>query len=224
MVDESGDFGVPTADSPYYLLTLVFHNQSNSISEHCQQLEQTMADSGFEPHAIHTGPLIRREGSYYNYSKEDRKSIFKKLFYFSRKVDASYKTFSFSKREDGHGPQLSIRMSQSLKSFLGENLAYFQSFDRIVIYYDNGQHQITNLLASVFGTTISGGLEFTQAAPSDYKLLQLADMACTLELIDLKRRAKIISKSERLFFGIDKREFVNLLKALRKKKFERNST
>jgi hypothetical protein len=166
------------------------------------------------------GPLIRREGYYYHFSKVDRKTIFKKLFYFARKCDFSYKMFFFVKKEDGFGPELSMKMSRALRAFIVENLDLFYSYDRIVIYYDNGQHQITNLLASVFGTIISGGLEFALAAPTNYKLLQVADMICSLELIDLKRKGKTISKSERLFFDKDSREFINLLKTMRKKQFE----
>jgi len=217
MADESGDFGVPTTESPYYLLTLVFHDQEKDISYQCRQLDQTMFESGYELQAIHTGPLIRREGYYYSYKKEDRKSIFRKLFYFARKCEISYKTFAFHKKETGFGPQLSMRMSQELKLFIEEHQSFFYSYDRIVVYYDNGQRQITNLLASIFGTTISSGLEFKVASPVDYKLLQVADMICSLELIDLKRKDRTISKSEKLFFDKDSREFVTLIKAIRKK-------
>lgn len=60
--DESGDFGRLEPHSPYYLLTLVMHDQSYPISEQISHLESSLS---FEPidvsSAVHTAPLIRRE-------------------------------------------------------------------------------------------------------------------------------------------------------------------
>ncbi|MDR1088510.1 MAG: DUF3800 domain-containing protein [Coriobacteriales bacterium] len=220
LADESGDFGIRAHHSPYYLLTLILHDQRKDLSEHISHLDQTMIDSGFSPHAIHTGPLIRREGYYYPYSKEDRKSIFRKINYFARVCEFSYVTFVFDKKKSGHGPELSLCMSRALKGFIEANLGFFFSYDSVAIYYDNGQRQITNLLASVFGTSLSQGLEFRPASPADYKLLQVADHICTLELLDLKRKDKTISKSESLFFNKNQRELKTILRAIRKKRFD----
>lgn len=41
-VDESGDFGKLDKTSPYYLVTLVFHDQSNSIKEQLEKLDESM--------------------------------------------------------------------------------------------------------------------------------------------------------------------------------------
>ena len=112
-----------------------------------------------------------------------------------------------------------MAMARELKTFIEENQGFFFSYDRIAVYYDRGQHQITNLLASVFGTTLSGGLEFKSASPVDYKLLQVADHICTLELLDMKRRNKALSRSEKQFFDRDSKELVNIVKAIRKKQF-----
>jgi hypothetical protein len=35
-VDESGDFGEYNYHSPYYIITMVFHNQENDIAQHIQ--------------------------------------------------------------------------------------------------------------------------------------------------------------------------------------------
>ncbi|WP_165062575.1 hypothetical protein [Adlercreutzia sp. ZJ154] len=39
-IDESGDFGVYEKHAPYYLITLVLHDQSKSISEQVAYLKQ----------------------------------------------------------------------------------------------------------------------------------------------------------------------------------------
>ena len=39
-VDESGDFGSYEPHAPFYLFTLVFHDQSNSIEDQIHHLER----------------------------------------------------------------------------------------------------------------------------------------------------------------------------------------
>jgi hypothetical protein len=60
-VDESGDFGSYQPHSPYYLVTMLFHDQDDSIAHGISFLNRNVQNIGFEPHALHTGPLIRRE-------------------------------------------------------------------------------------------------------------------------------------------------------------------
>ena len=61
-VDESGDFGTYEPHAPFYLFTLVFHNQNNSIKEQVEHLEHGLSDMGFDvKHCFHAGPIIRRE-------------------------------------------------------------------------------------------------------------------------------------------------------------------
>lgn len=47
-VDESGDFGSYEPHAPFYLFTLVFHDQSNSIENQISHLEHGLADIGFD--------------------------------------------------------------------------------------------------------------------------------------------------------------------------------
>ena len=63
-IDESGDFGEYATHSPYYLVTMVFHDQSVDISLLMSALDNTILNSGYHIHAIHVGPLIRRESPY----------------------------------------------------------------------------------------------------------------------------------------------------------------
>ena len=61
-VDESGDFGFYEPHAPFYLFTLVFHDQSNAIEDQINHLECGLTDIGFVAHhCFHAGPIIRRE-------------------------------------------------------------------------------------------------------------------------------------------------------------------
>ena len=63
-IDESGDFGPYDSHAPYYLVSMVLHNQSISLSENIANFDRHLTNLGYPNHAIHTGPLIRRESIY----------------------------------------------------------------------------------------------------------------------------------------------------------------
>ena len=84
-VDESGDFGQYSYHSPYYLFALVLHDQSVEIEQAVSDLDRKMTEHGFPIHAIHSGPIIRNEGFYKNYSSDDRKRLFNDLLFFTKK-------------------------------------------------------------------------------------------------------------------------------------------
>ena len=41
-IDESGDFGEYDFHSPYYIVTFVFHNQSNDITNNIVKLDKVL--------------------------------------------------------------------------------------------------------------------------------------------------------------------------------------
>lgn len=65
-VDESGDFGEFSKHSPYYIITMILHDQNNSIEDKVHKLDAELSDLGFNNHVVHTEPLIRREEDYIN--------------------------------------------------------------------------------------------------------------------------------------------------------------
>ena len=70
--------------------------------------------------------------------------------------------------------------------------------NKIIVYYDNGQEQVSNILASVFSLY---NCDFRVISPNNYKLFQMADLVTTFELINYKRNTIGNSKSEIQFFG-----------------------
>ena len=70
-IDEAGDFGEYDHHSPYYIVSVVLHEQSDSIQSQIDGLDHYLKDLGYENHAIHTGPLIRREADYEDLFIED---------------------------------------------------------------------------------------------------------------------------------------------------------
>lgn len=216
-IDESGDFGPYEAHAPYYLIALVLHDQSRSISEELAYLKKHVVECGFpEGHAVHTGPLIRREADYAGLDIADRRKLFRALFNFTRRVPISFRTLLFQKKEfhDDHDALVS-RMSRELGSYIRGNLEEFQSFERIVVYYDNGQKEITTLINTVLNALLEA--EVRRVRPSDYALLEAADMVCTLALPARKLEDGNLSKSEQAFFGSRRGLIKNYLKPMKRK-------
>ena len=84
---------------------------------------------------------------------------------------------------------------------------------------DNGQVEVSKLLSSVFNAFLANPI-FRKVMPSDYKLFQVADFICTMELVTLKLNNKLFSKSELNFFGNERDLKQNYLKALKKKEWK----
>ena len=57
-VDESGDFGNLQPHSPYYIVTMLFHDQNDSIAIDNASLDANIRAIGFDPVSLHSGPSI----------------------------------------------------------------------------------------------------------------------------------------------------------------------
>jgi hypothetical protein len=217
-IDESGDFGAYEPHSPLYLLTLVFHDQASDITPNLLRLQDTLKQRNLPDYTVHAGPLIRRDNEYREMDMEERRKIFNNLFYFLRTVDISYKTITIDKKHLIEDIDLIIRISKGLSLFLNSQIEYFMQYDRIVVYYDYGQRELTKILISMFNAVLNN-VEFKKAVPAKHKLFQAADMLCTLELLSEKARRKLLSKSELAFFSSERDLHKSYLRAIYKKRF-----
>ena len=74
-VDESGDFGEYDYHSPFYIISLVFHDQVYDISSDLAHLENSLNNIGWAKHCIHAGPIIRSEEEYKGVTLDERRKI-----------------------------------------------------------------------------------------------------------------------------------------------------
>lgn len=219
-VDESGDFGECNNICPYYVVTLITHEQENLINEQIEKLNLHFDLSNTNIQAMHTAPLIRRENIYEDLDVSERKKMFNTFFNFTRKVDIKYKNIIVDKKHK-NSLDINSNISMNLSSFVKENLCYFQKFDKIIIYYDNGQKQLASILVSVFSSWFHEKFEYRTVSPYDYKLFQVADFICTLALINHKLQCgQSFTKSEQLFFGSKRNLKMSYLKHIKKLNFE----
>lgn len=189
------------------------------IPEQVQNLNFKVRSLGYdEKSAIHTAPLIRREQTYANESPNKRRALFASLFFFTMRCPIRYRTFVFEKRLFEDAFSLEGRMAKELSSFIRDNLTFFQKFNDVVLYYDNGQTELNRILNFALSTELST-YSYRKVLPINYKLFQAADLICTLKLLDLKCEHGELSRSEQLMFHSKRELRKQFIKPLQKKKF-----
>lgn len=217
-IDESGDFGKYDPRSPYYIIGMVMHEQKDNIKSYVQALDVRLTMMGLRMRYVHIGPLIRKEQDYKSLSPKERSKILRQIIFFAKQVPYRYKTFVVEKRHSRNNSDLIGRLAQIISSFINEYYNYFSSFDKIKIYYDNGQAGVMQIILTVF-TKLFQNSEIKKALQKDYKMLQVADLVCTAELTELKMKAHTLSRSERRLLGDDKSIKKNFLRPIKKKEF-----
>ena len=223
-VDESGSFAPARTDlhSPYYLLCMVFHDQTDDLANEIERLREAFRQSGLDADiSVHAGPMIRREEEYRTMARELRIRIFRRMMVFMQKASFKYKCFKLFKPYNSSDKAIHDTLLQEIVDFLITHRDDFNASEKIKVYYDNGQTQVTALLKEAFAI-YSAKVEFaTDVQPFKYRLFQVADVICTLELVKAKLLATgSISESEDRFFGGIKNFKKNYLKLLARKEYK----
>ena len=198
-IDESGDFGEITERPAYYLVTLLFHDQKNDIASNVKKLEDSTQNSGFDFEYIHTGPVIRREDVFSGLSIDERRKLLFKMLNFIVSSPIAYEMAVVNRKEAPDKISLSGKLGREISNVIGKHKAFFDGFDKIIVYYDNGQIELGAILNTVFSIHFSN-VEFRKAEPQKYRLLQAADFICSMELLKIKKNENRLSKSEKQFF------------------------
>lgn len=215
-IDESGDIG---SGSEYYIVALVFHDQSEPIGTLVADLGRAskMMPAGEAP--FHFTPVLRGHRPFDTIEPAGRKAFFNAFAYFVNKVPFSYKVFPYLKREIRDGVHLRERLERDIRIFISEHLEFFHGFDLVKVYYDNGQKVVKTALHAALGETIAQhAIEYRDADPATYRLFQLADYICGIELTELRYASNKTGASEEKFFGSRNLFRRNYLKKLRRKR------
>ena len=216
LIDESGDFGSLDSKDPYYHVVMVIHEQQNDITEKVNSFSRSLNNRGYTNHYLHVGPLIRREKPYLEFGREERRSLFNLLFQFTRRAPVKYIGVTMDKRKVSEPSSIEYIdvLTKKIVAELRRHNDYFIGFDKIIVYYDYGQSELAKILVSVFNAMFVN-VEFRKALPTDYILLQVADLICTVQMISVKQS---LSRSEEDFFYSHRDFKKNILKTILQKK------
>jgi len=199
-VDESGSFDSSVIPSRFYLITLVFHDQSESIAKLVEELESQLAYLGHPGICIHSGPLIRREEVFAHMDITMRRKLFGRIVAFARRAPVRYRTFCVDKRFCDTPEAMKSALSRQISGYFSENTESLAAYKSIKVFYDNGQPQVGAILK---GALPDPRVSFpSNVTPERYRLFQVADLVCTVELLKAKLAADLpLTRSEAYFFN-----------------------
>ena len=206
-IDESGDFGFVEGSSELYAVSFTIHESENSITNGLQYLNESLNKQNYNG-MLHLAYLIAKRDEYSSFTLEQRQKIFWTIFNFARKVPVKLKTIILDKRYMNSKSQLNKAISIEISKFINENKEYFDSFDKIVIYYDNGQETLATILDIVFATNekVERRIEFDHIKK---RLFQVSDMLTFIDKLDYKYHNNMLfTKAERYFFTNKEIEYI----------------
>ena len=214
-IDESGDSGFNKGSSQLYAVSFTLHESTNLIDNELKYLNEKLNSIGYNG-MIHLALLIAKRGDYSNYDLEKRKNIFWSLFYFLLKINVKIKTIIIDKRYINTRGQLNKLIFDKINNFINQNKNYFKSFDKIVIYYDNGQDILTYIFNNIF--LIFSNVEMrTNFNHNEKRLFQISDMLTVIDKLHYKQKNHIsLTNAEKFFFS--KKEFKHIIELLKHKR------
>lgn len=219
-VDESGD---KSTHAQYFILALVFHDQNESIAGDISIYEQKLADADIPNIPFHSEPLLNGHGDYKDLTLKYRKKLFSSFASLVRFLPIKYKAFIYKRSHFDSIDKLEARIKRDISSMLLNNLEFFQSFNHVKVYYDNGQDIVKHALYhSVEFALSKGAIEKKCTTMTEYRLAQVADYLCTIELAAAKYAAKENGGTYEKFFGGIGSFKKNWLKQARRKSFSKN--
>lgn len=215
-VDETGEFGFGNGSSELYGVSFTFHEHDDDIMYELYKLNERLNKLEYAE-MIHMADLIMKRGNYQKYDINKRKSIFNAIYQFSRKIPVKYQTIIIDKKYADNSRVLRQQLSFEINKMLKEHEYYFKKFDKIVMYYDNGQETLGIILDSIFLRFD----DFEHRVNFDHKekrLFQVSDMLTYIDKYDYKYKHKMkFTKGEKFFFTVD--EIRKILKEINKKRF-----
>lgn len=216
-IDESGDAAFR---SKFYLVTLVFHDQSVSLAGRFAKYEAALRDQQLDCMPFHFNPLLNGNDDYRWKDIRNRKRQLAAFTAFVQYLPIRYATFLFEKRGRLDDPvRLAAAIEADVSRFLRANLADLQRYDKVKIYYDGGQSLVTRALHKVIeGTLAAQAAIYRDTTPGKYRLAQVADYLCGIELTAAKYERHLQTKTDTEFFGGTRDFKKNFLKKMRKKR------
>lgn len=217
-MDESGTEG---RGSKYYLLTLVFHDQSNDLSENVAAYERALREKGLPDMPFHASPLMNGNDGYFSMDLATRKKILATFASFARRLPVAYTSFLYERRQFVDHDALGTRMRRDVVTFLFDHLERFQSFDVVKVYCDDGQKVVSQTLRSAVSYALAkNSVLFRKCDATAYRLSQVADLLCTIELTARKYENGESTLTDEKVFGGSRAFKDNYLKNARRLKMD----
>ncbi len=216
-LDESG---IQEGGSEFYLVTFVLHDQADDVEPAIARYEESLAVRGLPDIPFHATPLMRASAYYEGMDMATRKALLSSFGIFVQRVPVRYRTFVYESKEFDGPQKLAAFIRRDLVSFVVDELEFFQSFDKVKIYYDDGQPAVSSALRDAIAYSLSKeAVLYRKSDYRSYRLSQVADYLCCIELANAKFAVHHETQTDVKFFGGVRAFKKNYLKQARRKRF-----
>lgn len=215
-VDETGEFGFGKGSSELYGVSFTFHEHTDDIMMELNRLNERLSVIGYT-NMIHMADLIMHREDYKNFNIATRKSIFNAIYQFARRIPVKYRTIIVNKNYTDNSRVLRQQIASDINRMIRDNEDYFNKFDQIIMYYDNGQETLGTILDSIF-LQFEGFEHRVDFDHKEKRLFQVSDMLTFIDKYDYKYKYRMkLTSGERYFFTNE--DIRRILKELNKKRF-----
>ena len=101
-------------------------------------------------------------------SIDERRKLLFKMLNFIVSSPIAYEMAVVNRKEAPDKISLSGRLGREISNVIVKHKAFFDGFDKIIVYYDNGQIELGAVLNTVFSIHFSN-VEFQKAEPQKYR-------------------------------------------------------
>lgn len=214
-IDESGDFGFTDGSSELYGVSFTIHESDKSIAGDLEYLNNRLKKSQYDG-MIHLADLVSKRGEYTHFNFEQRKDIFWSIFYFSKRVNVKIHTIMIEKKFKNNKAQLNRELAVQISKFFDSINDYMNDFEKVVVYYDNGQESLGAIIDTLLITkdNVVHRIEFNR---KEKRLFQVSDMLTFIDKIVYKYNHNMpLTKSEKYFFSI--KDILGIMRQLKSKR------
>ena len=214
-IDESGDFGFVDGSSELYGVSFTIHESKDSITNDLEYLNNRLKKANYDG-MIHLADLVAKRGDYSHFNLKQRKDIFWSIFYFSKRVKVKIHTIIVDKKFKNNKVQLNRELAVEINNFFEVIKDYMNEFEKVVIYYDNGQEALGAIIDTLLITrsNVEHRIEFNH---KEKRLFQVSDMLTFIDKIVYKHNHNIaLTKAEKYFFSV--KDLLGIIRQLKNKR------
>ena len=136
-------------------------------------------------------------------------------------IPVTYVTLRYDVADTHSQEELEARIRRDLAALVFDHLDYFQSFDSIAVYYDDGQHAVSAALHDALDFVLARNVaDYRDADHGARRLLQAADYICTVERAAMAYDAGLQTRTHERFFGSRRSFMQSYMKQLVRKRLD----
>lgn len=198
-VDESG---TQEGKAVFYVVTYVLHDQADDIVGTVVRYERSLAERGLPDIPFHATPLLRAHDAYAHLDMATRKRCLSAFGVFVQQLPIRYRSFVYRSSEYGTPERLQALIRRDLAALMVDSLEFFQAYDCVKLYYDEGQPAVSNALRAAFEYVLSKQAFINRDSTyRTLRLAQVADYLCAIELTAAKFECHCETSTDVKFFG-----------------------